>query len=112
MSVYLEKMDEIEIDQQCQGQWSDGKWYPCKVVKYQDGKYEVEWADGDTRFCILGRERLKPLFDNYVQCDECNVWRKLSEKMPCPGPGETFLCGNVKMECCKRIKRKAIWIGQ
>ena len=111
MSVYLEKMDDIEIDQQCQGQWSNGKWYPCKVVKCQDGKYEVEWADGDTRFCILGRERLKPLFDNYVQCDRCNAWRDIPEGMSCPGMDKTFLCEDVGMKC-QRIKRKARWIGQ
>ena len=109
MSVYLEKMDEIEIDQLCQGQWSNGKWYPCKVVKYQDGKYEVEWEDGDTRFCILGRERLKPLFDNYVQCDMLTAWRKLSDKMPFPGPGETLLCEKVGIKC-QPNKNQACWI--
>ena len=101
-----EEMDEIEIDQRCEGQWSDGKWYHCTVVEIQNGKYEVEWADGDTRFCSLSREQLKPIFDDYVQCDKCNGWRELREGMPRPGPDEAFLCENVGVKCL-RIKKQA-----
>lgn len=111
MSVYLEEMDEIEIDQRCEGQWSDGKWYPCTVVEIQNGKYEVEWADGDTRFRSLSREQLKPIFDDYVQCDKCNRWRELPEGMPRPGLDEAFLCENVGATC-QRIKKQARLIDE
>ena len=111
MSDYLEEMDEIEIDQRCEGQWSDGKWYPCTVVEIQNGKYEVEWADGDTRFCSLSREQLKPIFDDYVQCDKCYRWRELPEGMPRPGPDEEFLCENVGVTC-QRIKKQARLIDE
>jgi len=82
--------DELKVGDRVMAKWTNGSWYPGKIVAINDGKYDINYDDGDkSRGLPAAKVRKKTSSSSGKVAGKSS---STSNDAPCPGPGITRRC--------------------
>jgi hypothetical protein len=81
---------EFKIGDRVMAKWDNAKWYPGKIVGIKNGKYDVDYDDGDKSRGLSPTRVRKP--GASTPSTSSGGGAKASGDAPCPGPGLTRRC--------------------
>ena len=80
--------DQLAVGDRVMAQWTNGRWYPGRIVAIRDGKYDINYDDGDRS---RGLPAAKVRKARPRSGGGGGVARR-TDDAPCPGPGLTRRC--------------------
>ncbi|MDQ3300740.1 MAG: hypothetical protein M3619_29510 [Myxococcota bacterium] len=86
--------DELKVGDRVTAMWSNGRWYPGKIVAIKNGAYDVNFDDGD-KGRGMPASKVKKRKSSTSTGGGTTTRRQPANDGPCPGPGLTRRCNGV-----------------
>jgi hypothetical protein len=80
---------EFKVGDKVMAKWTNGSWYPGKIVAINDGKYDVNYDDGDKSRGLPAAKVKKRSSSSSSSGGKSST---STSDAPCPGPGITRRC--------------------